>query len=49
MRLMANAILTERRTSIQIQNIITAVNEMNKELTNNPTTTSGDDEKTVAA
>jgi hypothetical protein len=49
MRLIAKAILFERWTSIQIQNIITAVNEMNKELTNNPIVTTGEAEKITAA
>jgi hypothetical protein len=49
MRLIAKAILFERWTSIQMQNITTAVNEMNKELTNNPTVTTGATEKIFAA
>jgi hypothetical protein len=49
MMLIAKAILFERWTSIQMQNIITAVSEMNKELTNNPTVTTGEAEKIVAA
>jgi hypothetical protein len=32
-----------------MQNIITAVNEMNKELTSNPTVTKGEAEKITAA
>jgi hypothetical protein len=46
---MAKATLLERCTSIQMQNIITAVNEMNKELTNNPILTKGEAEKITAA
>jgi hypothetical protein len=48
-RLVAKAILFERCNSIQMQNIMIAVNEMNRELTNSQTITAGDAEKKIAA